>query len=228
MPVLTELLPKAIDAVCIGKPKINVGLWADALDPFMWAEGITTPLRIAAFIGQIAVESDGFTKLEEDLDYSAERLCEVWPSHFDRSGRSFSSIRAPRTDLCAHNPEMLANVVYCNRMGNGGYDSGDGYTFRGAGLIQLTGRANQSEFGASCKMAPEQVGAYLRTATGAARSACWFWGQRSLNRYADAWMLTRISVAINGGIGANINGGSVEGLMRRIELCNAARKACAA
>jgi putative chitinase len=179
------------------------------LAPFMSQAEITTPRRIAAFIGQCSVESARFTCTEENLHYSAERLCAVWPSHFPTVGDA-----TPYAD----NPKAIASYVYKNRMGNGNYPSGDGWTFRGAGYIQLTGRANQEEF--ANQPEPRRVfgdiGDYLRTPKGAAESACWFWTKHNLNALADAWELTAISKVINGGTGA---------LQERIAACNAALKA---
>jgi putative chitinase len=84
--------------------------WVDALNYILPFFGIDNPRRIAAFIAQCAHESMGFTRLEEDLDYSASRLMQVWPGRF-------KSIQL--AVLYAHNPEALANFVYANRMGNG-------------------------------------------------------------------------------------------------------------
>lgn len=208
MSLIAKKLPKALAIACA--KGVTPGLWAEILDPFLWQWGIRTPRKIAAFIGQVSIESAGFSTLEENLNYSAERLAAVWPTRF-------SGANLPYASVCAYNPEFLANRVYCDRMGNGDVASGDGWTFRGAGLIQLTGRANQSKFAAYCKMLPENVGAYLRTPKGAAESACWAWTQLlDLNPAAEAWMLTAISRKINGGD---------EGLAARIEMCNRVLKA---
>jgi putative chitinase len=208
MSTLDALLPRAIAAVC--SKSTNPGLWAAALDPFMAASGITTPRRIAAFVGQVAWESTRFTQTAENLNYSAERLCAVWPSHF----------ASPLAALAyEHNPAPLACVVYADRMGNGEADSGDGYTFRGAGLIQLTGRDMHTKFAAAAKLDLATIGDYLRTSKGAAQSAVWFWQTKNLNRYADLWLLTRLSEAVNGGTG---------GLAERIALCNSVAKAIGA
>jgi putative chitinase len=206
---VTDLVSRAITAVA---PHADVAKWASALAPFMTASGITTPRRIAAFVGQVAWESTQFTQIEENLNYSAERLMAVWPTRFPR----MPDLLAQR---CAHNPEFLANVVYCDRMGNGDEESGDGYRYRGAGLIQLTGHDNHAKFASAAKQAPATVGDYLRTSRGAAQSAVWFWQTKGLNRYADLWLLTQLTSMINGG---------TDGLSQRIAFCNAALKACSA
>jgi putative chitinase len=211
---------------------VNPGLWAQTLDPFMSRYAINTPNRIAAFVGQCAVESFGFSVLEENLNYSAARLCQVWPDHF-------AGPDSPDATLCARHPARLANIVYANRMGNGGMETGDGWRFRGSGLMQLTGRANFEAFAKATHIndlaraqgiVPQELdlGAktdipgvttlpeYVRTPKGAAESACWFWSQKRLNTLADAWMLTVMSRTINGGD---------SGLDHRIGLCNVARRA---
>lgn len=203
---LSEYLEAAIHVVA---PKVNPGLWAALLDPFMHSYGIVYPNRIAAFLGQVAVESEGFTKLEEDLHYRPATACRVWPNHF--------ADESVVTRLCGSppNPQMIANIVYANRMGNGDTSSGDGWLRRGAGLIELTGTENQTEFATAVKRDPATIGDYLRTPAGAAESACWFWDKENLNPLADLWYITRISEKVNGGD---------EALEERIALSNAARK----
>lgn len=183
---------------------VDVNAWADTLGPFLTASGITTPKRIAMFVGQCAVESGGFTRLEENLHYTAERLCVVFPSHFTPA---FAA-------ECAENPEAIANVVYANRMGNGDVASGDGYLYRGRGLIQVTGKASYTALARVEKRAVEPD--WVATKTGAAASACWFWTAHHLNGLADGWAITGTSKVINGG---------TNGLEDRLARCNAALKA---
>lgn len=95
------------------------------------------PRRAAHFFAQCAHESGGFTRLEENLNYSAQRLVEVFPRYF------------PTLDIAQHydrKPQMIASRVYADRMGNGTEASGDGWKYRGRGAIQLTGRNNYSAF----------------------------------------------------------------------------------
>lgn len=96
--------------------------------------GIDTPRRAAAFIAQCAHESARFTKLEEDLRYSPSRLMTVFPSSVN------SLLLAQR--LCNQGPQAIGSFVYANKLGNGDVASGDGWAFRGRGLIQITGRLN--------------------------------------------------------------------------------------
>src|SRR5690606_23654812 len=93
---------------------------------------IETNEQVAHFVGQCAHETGGFTRLEENLNYVAESLIRVWPSHFNPTN-------AHKYD---RNPEKIANRAYANRMENGDEESGDGWKYRGRGPIQLTGKRN--------------------------------------------------------------------------------------
>lgn len=89
------------------------------------------PMRFAVFLGQTAHESLGFSVTSENLNYSAKRLMQVWPTRFRTSRVAW---------LYAYRPEKLANKVYGKRMGNN--LPGDGWLYRGRGYLQLTGRDN--------------------------------------------------------------------------------------
>jgi putative chitinase len=98
-----------------------------------------------------------------------------------------------------HKPEQIANRAYENRMGNGPEASGDGWKFRGKGLIQLTGRDNYQAFADSVQMNIDDASAYLETFEGAVQSACYFWESHNLNALADQGNIDQISKIINGG-----------------------------
>ena len=110
-----------------------------------------TPIQMAHFLGQLAHESQDFTKVYENLNYSAQRLLEVFPKYFNKSN----------VNNYARNPQKIANKVYANRMGNGDEKSGDGWKYRGRGYIQLTGKSNYSSFskfiGEDCVANPDLV-----------------------------------------------------------------------
>jgi putative chitinase len=84
-------------------------------------------------------------------------------------------------------------------MGNGDEASGDGYRFCGRGLIQLTGRSNYTNFAMSIETPVEEIPAFLQTFEGAVQSACWFWENNNLNRWADAGDIEKMTRIINGG-----------------------------
>ena len=152
---------------------------------------INTPLRIAGFMAQCAYESSDFKTLSENLNYSAERLNEVFPKYFIRAGRDANAYH--------RNPEKIANVVYANRMGNGSIASGDGWRYRGGGIIQLTGKNNHSAFAKSVGKSLEESSDYVRTKKGALEAACWFWKANNLNRFCDNNDVVGLTRAINGG-----------------------------
>src|SRR6266478_6124926 len=112
--------------------------WTAALNAAMDRFEINTPYRAAAFLAQVAHESGELQRLVENLSYTAARLCAVWPNRF-------ATVDAAQP--YERNPERLANYVYARRLGNGDVASGDGWKFRGRGLIQLTGRGNYRSCG---------------------------------------------------------------------------------
>ena len=147
--------------------------------------------RFTHFMAQISHESAGFSTLEENLNYSGERLWEIFPSHFE------SKAEAMEFD---GQPERIANRVYANRMQNGDEASGDGYRYRGRGFIQLTGRKNYTNIG-------ERIGVDLindpdiliRDPITALRAAADYWDSCGINRYADDDDLEQVTRKINGG-----------------------------
>lgn len=151
---------------------------------------ITTPARIAAFIGQCAVESANFTRLEENLFYrTPERILQVFP-------RTVKSLEVAQR--LARNPKALANVVYAGKNGNGNPLSGDGWTYRGRGLIQLTGRGNYRDaevgLGRPYVAQPELVA----QPEDACLTAAWYWHTNKCNVLADASLIDQITRAVNG------------------------------
>lgn len=158
---------------------------------------ITTQERVVGFITQCAHESNNFRNLEENLNYSAENLIRVFSRYFGAPPRRNPAEYARR-------PEKLANYVYMDQFRSnagalGNIHEGDGWRFRGRGLIQITGRNNYTSFGATIGMTAEQAADYASTKPGALESACWFWNTRNLNRFADARNVVSLSRAINGG-----------------------------
>lgn len=165
--------------------------WYDILHSTLLKYEINTTSRLAGFLSQTVHESMKFTALEENFNYSANRLNVVFPKYFKRAGRDASRYH--------RQPQKIANVVYANRMGNGDENSNDGWVFRGGGLLQLTGRDNYTAFGLSIGKTPEQAAEYTRTKKGAIESACWFWASNNLNKYCDANDIEGLSKRINGG-----------------------------
>jgi putative chitinase len=150
--------------------------------------GINTSLRIAHFLAQFSVETQAFSRFEENLNYSAQRLCAVWP-------RRFPNVSAAQP--FAGNPEKLADFVYGGRMGNTGPDDGWKYRGRGGGL---TGKDNYREAG-------ELTGLDLLTTPDQAADPsvavlilCGYWTKRHINAMADADDISAVTLAVNGGL----------------------------
>ncbi|MFC0305205.1 glycoside hydrolase family 19 protein [Rhizorhabdus histidinilytica] len=86
--------------------------------------------RLAWALAETANETGGYTRFEENLNYSAGALVRTWPNRFN----------AAKAARFARQPEAIANEVYGGRMGND--QPGDGWAYRGRGMLQLTGKAN--------------------------------------------------------------------------------------
>ena len=179
-----------------------VSYWHHALEQLLPDYDINTPKRIAAFVAQCSHESAGFTALQENLNYKPDTLRRLFPKYFtDELAKEYASR--------PNKQEAIANRIYANRMGNGDESSGDGYRFRGRGLIQLTGRSNYQAFADSIEVDDrplkiDEVPEYLNCFEGAAQSACWFWESQNLNKCADADDILGMTKRINGGtIGLN-------------------------
>lgn len=157
--------------------------------------GINTPLRQAHFIAQTGHESSGFRKVEEGLNYSESALL----SMFSKRITPAQAKKYGRNELHPADQKMIANIIYANRNGNGDIESGDGYRYRGRGLIQITGKANYAalveQLGADVVGNPDLLTGYKL----AAESAAAWWKNHGLNELADSDDVTRITRIINGG-----------------------------
>jgi putative chitinase len=171
-----------------GCTAIRASTWLDPINAAIKKWNIDTPRRAAHILAQVSVESAALSRVEENLNYSAERLCAVWPSRF----KTLSAASA-----YARNPEALANRVYGGRMGNTAAD--DGWRYRGRGLKQLTGKANYSEYAEASRVDVVRWPELLVKPQYAADSAGWFWQARGCNSYADDGDVNGLTRRINGG-----------------------------
>jgi putative chitinase len=171
--------------------QLHIGAeWVDALNETFARFNLTTNNQKAMFIGQCSHESGNFRLLQENLNYKAATLMKLWPKRF------------PTLEVAnqyAGNARAIANKVYADRMGNRDEASGDGYRFRGKGLVQLTGHSNHfhagKALGVDFVMQPDLVA----TPKYAALTAGWFWETHKLNPPADALDYTKVTKIINGG-----------------------------
>jgi len=165
--------------------------WYEAMLDILPLWEVDTPERVAMFLAQCGHESGGFRVLSENLNYSAKALDSIFPKYFKRAGRNANDYH--------RQPEKIANVIYASRMDNGDTASGDGWRFRGGGILQLTGRYNYTQFAKAVEMSPEEAVDYVRTKEGALDSACWFWDTNGLNKYCDNMDIVGATKRINGG-----------------------------
>lgn len=183
---------ETLRAVCPQCPAERARLFVEPLNAALEAASIDTPARVAAFLAQAAHESAQLRVLEENLNYSAERLLALFSSR----------LTAFEAAQLAGKPEAIANRLYGGRMGNGDERSGDGWRYRGRGIFQVTGRDNYR----TCSVAicgdadtllanPE----FLTDPDYACMAAAWFWGEHRLNFFADAGDFDGISDTINRG-----------------------------
>ncbi|NBU48195.1 MAG: glycoside hydrolase family 19 protein [Flavobacteriales bacterium] len=171
----------------------HISEWHNSLSMFLPEYEIDTTNRMAAFIAQCSHESGEFTTLKENLNYRWQSLRKVFPKYF------FNDAIAQKYASLPNKQEAIANRIYANRMGNGPEESGDGFKYRGRGLIQLTGYQNYKRFADSLGITPEEASEYLETFEGATESACWFWSTNNLNQWADAGDMITLTKRINGG-----------------------------
>jgi putative chitinase len=150
-----------------------------------------TPMREAMFLAQIAHESAQLNAILENLNYSAAGLLATFPKYFKTQADA---------DANARQPEKIANIVYAGRLGNGGAASGDGWRYRGRGLIQVTGKENYQKCAAMLHVDLVNNPAMLEMAEFAAQSAGWFWASHKLNDDADAGDIESCTEKINGGL----------------------------
>lgn len=167
-----------------------------------WSEPfqINNHRRMAHYLSQVIFESNYLKSVEENMNYSAERLLQVFPRYFKSKEEAAAY---------AHNPIKIANRVYANRMGNGNEASGDGWRYHGRGYIMLTGFQNYQQFSKydlctkPVLASPESVAEYPLNQV----CSMWFWERNNINAIADLDdgkaigedLVTRITKIVNGG-----------------------------
>ncbi|MGU1251554.1 glycoside hydrolase family 19 protein [Pseudomonas aeruginosa] len=174
----------------------RAGFFVPALNAAMGRFGITSPVRVAAFLAQVGHESAHLTRLVENLNYSARGLAATWPSRYRGTGGKPNALAL---NLARH-AEAIANNTYANRNGNGDESSGDGWRFRGRGLLQITGRRNYRTVGDSLGLPLEIEPELLEQPEHAASSSAWWWAAHGLNGLADRCEFAAITRRINGGM----------------------------
>lgn len=204
-----SLITKIQDASIKLFPNSRVGEFLPFFEETMAFGGITNEKRAAAFIGQIGIECDNFRVFSENLNYSAQRLVEVWPSRFrfarpgeDPAMEIFDD-RKRNPLFYDYDPPKLANFVYGGRNGNREEKYGDGWRFRGRGPKQITFASNYLRLtkhtfdilGVDFIMQPDM----LLVPRNGMYGAAWFWGTNKLNKLADVGNIDRVTEIVNGG-----------------------------
>lgn len=184
----------------------NPEKWLDAVGATCVEFKIDTPQRVAAFLAQTSHESGGYTMLSENLNYRAATLAACWPNRFAVLGADKKPVKengklvpTAVANAIAGKPELIANLVYSSRMGNGPAESGEGWLYRGRGLKQLTGKDNYTRCGAALGIDLVGNPDLLLEPLYAARSAGWFWQANNLSAFADVGDIKGMTKKINGG-----------------------------
>ena len=159
------------------------------LNQLMQEYQINTELRIAHFLAQVLHESGHMKIVQENLNYSEQALLRVFRKYFTPK----------QAKAYARKAKKIASRVYGGRMGNGDESTGDGWSYRGRGLIQLTGKSNYQKFsewiGDDVVAEPDRVAKDYTV-----HSAVYYWTSNNLNRYADQDDVKKITLDINGGL----------------------------
>ena len=154
---------------------------------------ITTVFRLAHFMGQCHHESSSFSRVTENLNYSASGLVKTFPKYFtNQDAREYE-----------HKPQAIANRVYADRMGNGNEHSGDGWKYRGRGYIQLTGKQNYQDFFKSIDLDPRSKPDLVAN-NYPLSSAAFFFNRNDLWKMCDRGVndevIRSVTKAVNGGL----------------------------
>jgi len=207
-----QLTTPIVAAAC-GAAVLRAAQWVQPLQAACDQYEINTPLRVAAFLATCGVECARLTALVENMNYSAPGLESTFGKYF----------AAGEIQEFANKPQQIANRVYANRNGNGDEASGDGWAFRGRGVIGITGRTNYTlcEMGINLDLTnhPE----LLEQDANAAMAGAWYWDNRNLNALADAGNFLGVSRAVN--LGSANSAGTPGSYSERLALYAAAKTA---
>ena len=196
---LIQILPNAGQVAGVFVPVLNT-----AMNRYQ----VVGTKHIAVFIAQVGHESDHLTRLVENLNYSADGLAITWPSRYAEPDGKGGYVKVqvagkarnkPNTLALSvdRKPEQIANIAYGNRMGNSA--PGDGWKYRGRGLIQITGKNNYRACGEALGLGLIAQPELLEKPLYACMSAAWFWATNGLNTLADTGKFDAITQRINGG-----------------------------
>lgn len=180
-------------------PKALPGIYQEIIQNVQKA-GIQTDNQLAMFIAQCAHESAGFQKFQENLNYSSEGLRKTFPKYFPGTTSQKYGYIKNKAGVIVQKADQagIANIVYANRMGNGPAASGDGWKYRGRGVVQLTGKDNYTRFqkwlgDPEILSNPDKI---LSSAKLIVLTGVFFWDVNKLQGISDFVLLTK---RVNGG-----------------------------
>lgn len=184
--------PKITDDLLIRIQKNCALGFAGNINQYADKYHIKTKADLCAFIANIIHESNGFNNLRENMNYSASRLVQVFPKYF----KSLVSARS----IVAQGQVAIADVVYGGRMGNG-KDNGDGFAYRGGGLIHLTGKRNYTlaSIGTGVEDLLVKHPELIIQSEHAVKTAMWFWLNNRCSGYANKGEFDQVCRVVNGG-----------------------------
>lgn len=165
--------------------------------------GLNTNMRLAQFLAQVREEvGPEFKVIRESLNYKEEAVLKMWPNRIsvDQAEKYARDEDTPKA-----NQEAIANLAYANRLGNGAADSDndgdmdandDGYKYRGAGCLQITGKSNFAEVQKRCiKYAGKEMDP--NTLEGFIVFGLSYWLWRDCYKAADTGDADKVTAIIN-------------------------------
>ena len=199
---MTELMNRTIAVVNLLAPRAHANYVAALRQgaPLFAKHGITTPQRMAHFLAQAMQETGSFTILRESMNYRAARILEIFGV-----GHHSAKITEAEAATLAHNEPALSERVY--GLGNpgkahelGNTEPGDGFHYRGNGVLQTTGRGNHRRMGQLCGLDFEGHPELVSAPEHALKPALQEWTDGNLNVAADHNDIVKITRVINGGL----------------------------
>lgn len=180
-------------------PKALPGIYQEIIQNVQKA-GIQTDNQLAMFIAQCAHESAGFQKFQENLNYSTDGLRKTFPKYFPGTTSQKYGYIKNKAGVIVQKADQagIANIIYANRMGNGPVSTGDGWKYRGRGVVQLTGKDNYTRFqkwlgDPEILSNPDKI---LSSAKLIVLTGVFFWDVNKLQGISDFVLLTK---RVNGG-----------------------------
>jgi putative chitinase len=192
------ITPALLQVAC-GASAANAARFAAPLQAACDRYSVNTPERLAAFLSQVGHESAGLSATVESFNYGVPGLMSTWPRKMPFALASTLGRQPGETVVPLARQQRIASIVYANQYGNGDSSTGDGWQYRGSGLIQLTFHDNFAAFGRDISLdllsSPDKLRADPALC---ALSAGWFWIEHGCNTLADAGAFDSITRRING------------------------------